>query len=381
MRLRRASRSTWAPSAEIMTEAPEPRANPELRGQDAAVAVLRTALDSERLAHGWLLTGPPGIGKATLAFRFARALLAGPGACDPGLAMDPGHPVFRQVAGGSHPDLKVIEAPRDPKTGKVKAEIPVDLVRAATASLNTTAALGGHRVVVIDGAETLNRNAANALLKSLEEPPPGAVLLLVSHQPGRIAATLRSRCAKLALARLPDAEVTAALERYAPELPATTRVALAQLARGSIGRALELAGEDWIPLYRRLATCLGSRPPDRLGLLTLATELARYADARSGAAVLWLIQELLSRITGAAVGRQTLPLFEGEPQALGRLAAGRPLDRWGSLWEKVARLAAAIDGLNLDRRQALLHMLTLLALGSEEVKGAAAALGGLDGFG
>jgi DNA polymerase-3 subunit delta' len=233
--------------------------------------------------------------------------------------------------------------------------------------------------VVIDGAESLNRNAANALLKSLEEPPPGAILLLVSHQPGRVAPTLRSRCAKLALARLPDAAVAAMLERHAPELPATQRGALVQLARGSIGRALELAGDDWLPLYRRLAIGLGSSPLDRVGLQALAGDLARYADARSSAAALWLVQELLSRLTGAAVGRAAPPLFAGEPAALGRLAAGRPLDRWGSLWEKVARLATAVDSLNLDRRQALLHMLTLLALGSEEV-GAAAALGGPDGF-
>ncbi|HEX5079965.1 MAG TPA: DNA polymerase III subunit delta' [Geminicoccaceae bacterium] len=359
--------------------APAPRANPELRGQDAAVAVLRTAARSGRLPHGWLLTGPPGIGKATLAFRFARALLADPEASDPDLAVDPAHPVFRQVAQGSHPDLRVVEAPRDPKTGKLKAEITVDLVRAATASLNTTAAQGGRRIVVIDGAESLNRNAANALLKSLEEPPPGAVLLLVSHQPGRVAPTLRSRCAKLALARLPDAEVAAALARHAPDLPAGQRDALAQLARGSIGRALELAGGDWLSLYHRLATGLAGMPPDRLALHALAGELSRYADARSFAAPFWLIQELLGRVVGAAIGRHAPALFEGEPEALARLAAGRPLDRWGSLWEKVARLASAVDGLNLDRRQALLHILTLLALLSEKDQGAGSALGDLDG--
>jgi DNA polymerase-3 subunit delta' len=365
-----------------MVSAPEPRANPDLHGQDAAVAVLHGALGSGRLPHGWLLTGPPGIGKATLAYRFARTLLARGEAVDASLAMDPQHPVFRQVAQGSHPDLKVIEALRDPKTGKVKSEITVDLVRAATASLNTTAARGGHRIVVIDGAETLNRNAANALLKSLEEPPPGAILLLVSHHPGRVAPTLRSRCAKLALSRLADAEVGAALARHRPDLPAARHPALAQLARGSSGRALELAGDDWIALYQRLAACLASRPLDRLALNPLAAELARYADARSFEAPLWLIQELLSRLTGAAVGRQVAPLFEGEALVLEQLAAGRPLDRWGSLWEKVARLATAVDGLNLDRRQALLHILTLLALASDPVEAqAGSALGDPDGSG
>jgi DNA polymerase-3 subunit delta' len=360
----------------------EPRANPDLRGQDAALAVLRAALASGRLPHGWLLSGPPGIGKATLAYRFARALLARPEMTDPTLAMDPADPVFRQVAQGSHPDLRVIEALRDAKTGKVKSEITVDLVRAATASLNTTAALGGRRIVVIDGAETLNRNAANALLKSLEEPPPDAVLLLISHRPSRVAPTVRSRCAKLPLARLPDREVVEALARHAPDLPAEQRGALALLARGSIGRALELAGDDWISLYRRLALCLSGSPVDRSAIQALSTELARYADARSFTAPVWLIQELLSRLLRAGVGWQDQALFAGETEVLGRLAAGRPLDRWGAMWEKVARLATTVDSLNLDRRQALLHILTLLALASEgDEPDAGAAFGGLDDFG
>jgi hypothetical protein len=119
-----------------------------------------------------------------------------------------------------------------------------------------------------------------------------------------------------------------------------------------------------------------------MALGALAGELARYADARSFAAPLWLVQELLSRLTNVAVGRQDAALFADEHDLLGRLAAGRPLDRWGSLWEKVARLATAVDSLNLDRRQALLHMLTLLALASDEDDPeAGSALGGPDGFG
>src|ERR671919_2502906 len=130
----------------------EPRANPDLRGQDAALSVLRAALASGRLAHGWLLSGPPGIGKATLAYRFARALLAGPDAIDARLSMPADHPVFRQVAQGAHPDLRVLEVERDPRTGRMRSETTVDAVRAATASLQMTASAGGFRGGGSDGA-------------------------------------------------------------------------------------------------------------------------------------------------------------------------------------------------------------------------------------
>lgn len=304
---------------------PEPRANPDLLGQDAAIAVLCRALASGRLPHGWLLSGPAGIGKATLAYRFARALLAGPGAVDAELTLAPDHPVFRQVAQGAHPDLRVIEAERDPKTGRVRAEITVDTVRAATAALRATAASGGARVAVIDGAETLNRNAANALLKTLEEPPPGAVLILISHRPGRVAATLRSRCAKLRLAPLAPDLVEAALARLAPALDGEERRALTLLARGSIGRALTLAEGGWLGLYRGLAGALASDPPDRLALHELSATLARTADQGGSGGALAAIQELLGRVIAADLGRLGPALFEEEPQVLGRLAACRPL--------------------------------------------------------
>jgi DNA polymerase III subunit delta' len=365
---------------EISNGPPEPRANPDLLGQDAAQAILSRALSSGRLPHGWLLVGPQGIGKATLAFRFARALLVGFEAVEPGLRVRPDHPVFRQVAQGAHPDLTVIEAERDPKTGRVKSEIPVALVRAATQALHATAAMGGYRVVVIDGAERLNRNAANALLKSLEEPPAGAVLLLISHRPAQVAATIRSRCAKLPLARLPDALVIDRLARWSPGLAAEQRSAIALLARGSLGRALELAGEDWLPLYRRLAEGLDGAAADRPALPDLAAALARHAEQRGFAGPLGLIQELLGRVVARGVGRLGPALFAAEPAALERLVERRSLDRWAALWEKIGQLAAAVDGLNLDRAQALLHILTLLAPGSDpdELRTGGASLGALD---
>jgi DNA polymerase-3 subunit delta' len=345
----------------VTADVPAPRDNPELYGQETALAVLGRALTSGRLAHAWLFTGAPGIGKATLAFRFARALLAGPEAVGERLAMAPEHPVFRQVAHGTHPDLQVIEAERDPRTGRLRSEITVDSVRHATAALRVTAAAGGCRVAVIDGAETLNRNAANALLKTLEEPPEQAFLILISHRPASLPATIRSRCAKLRLQPLPDELIADALARLAPALPPEQRRALTLLARGSIGRALAIAEGGQLESYQRLAAALAAEPIDRLALDELSGELARAADRGGMAGTLTLVQELLARVIAAGLGRLGAPLFPDEAGQLARLAARRPLDRWATLWEKVARLAAAVEALSLERSHALMQMLTLLA--------------------
>jgi DNA polymerase III subunit delta' len=339
---------------------PAPRDNPEMYGQEAALGVLGRAIASGRLAHGWLLTGPPGVGKATLAFRFARALLAGRGAVDAQLSMRQDQPVFRQVAQGVHPDLTVLEAAHDPRTGRVRSEITVDAVRTATASLQVTAAAGGYRVVVVDGAELMNRNAANALLKTLEEPPARAVLILVSDRPGALAATIRSRCAKLRLSPLADDLVERALARLLPDLKPEERQALTGLARGSIGRAVAMAEGGQLGWYRRLVPALAAAPADHLVLDELSSELAR-ADPGGITSALTLLQELLGRVVAAGLGRLGPALFPGEARQLADLAARRPLDRWATLWDKVARLAAAVDGLNLERSHALMQMLTLLA--------------------
>jgi DNA polymerase III subunit delta' len=337
----------------------EPCANPELVAHERAVAVLEGAWRSGQLPHGWLIGGPRGIGKATLAFRFARALLAGPEACGTGLALDPAHPVFRQVAAGAHPDLHLVEPARDARTGRPKAEILVDAVRRASHALHSTAAMGGRRVVIVDGAEQLNRNAANALLKPLEEPPRDAVLLLVSHQPARVLPTVRSRCAKLRLAAPPEAAVLALLTGRG--IAAGEAAALARLARCSPGRALELAAGGALALYRRLAEALGREPVDGTALRELAADLSKHGEQQGMQASLALIQELLGRALAGAQGRPGAPLHKGEAEALARLIGRLPLDRWPGLWDKVARLAARADAVNLDRFHVLLHVLTLLA--------------------
>lgn len=357
----------------MIATSPEPRANPDLFGQDAALALLARTMASGRLPHGWLLTGRRGIGKATLAFRFARALLAGRAASPADLSLDRDHPVFRQVAQNAHPDLHVLELERAPKSGKARAEITVDQVRAATGALRATAAMGGHRLILVDGAEQLNRNAANALLKSLEEPPPGAVLILLSHQPGRVAATLRSRCAKLALARLPDTVVLEGLRRWAPALAAEQRRAVALLARGSLGHALELADAGWLDGYRRLASGLAAEPVDRLELQTLAGDLARRAESGGAAAALAMVQALMARVVEAGLGRLGPPLFGDEPEHLTALASRRGVERWAAMWQPVARLATAIDRSHLQGGHVFLDVLTSLAFQAKHGDGSSSS--------
>ena len=340
---------------------PGPAANPDLYGHDDAIRTLEQALASGRLHHGWLFHGRRGIGKATLAYRFARILLAGPDATRPGLDIDPDHPVVNQVAGSHHPDLAVIEAERDPKTGKVKPQIPVDRVREATARLHSTPAISERRVLIVDGAEQLNRNAANALLKPLEEPPSGAVLILVSHRPGRVAATLRSRCAKLPMQGLGEAVLAELLTRHAPALAADARPPIVTMARGSIGRALELAGGEWLDTYKKVVITLAADPPDPLAIDDLASTLAKWSAKEGFSAVMDLIQTVFGRIIAAATDRLDAPLFSDELETVKRLAVRQSLDRWAGLWEKIGRLSAAVDGVNLDHTQALAQILSAMA--------------------
>jgi DNA polymerase-3 subunit delta' len=333
--------------------APEPRANPLLRGQDRAEAVLAEALRAGRLHHAWLLHGPPGVGKATLAFRFARRLLAGLDSQADGLALDARHPVFRRVAASGHADLLTIERAWDDKRKKFRGEIVVDDVRRIAEFLHLTPAEGGWRVVVLDGAEDLNRNAANALLKVLEEPPPRAMLLLVCAASGRLLPTIRSRCRRLGLGPLGDATMADLLARYRPDSDGEARGRLITLAEGSIGRALELADQGGIGAADLVGKALG----DLSGLDTgrafaIADALGRDEDAFS------TFMDLLRAAVAAAV--REAARGRADPDQTELLGA-RPLAAWIDVWQALTRLQAETEGLHLDRRQAVVMTCELLA--------------------
>jgi DNA polymerase-3 subunit delta' len=313
-----------------------PRANPTLLGQSRAIAELHRAASGPRLHHAWLITGPPGIGKATLAYRFARWLLAA--ATTPDLALPPTDPVFRRVAVASHADLLVIERRYDEKKKRMQGEIVVETVAQAGKFLRLTPGEGGWRVVIVDGAEALNRNAANALLKLLEEPPPRAIWLLVCHAPGRLLPTIRSRCRHLEAAPLDPATIETLLATAQPDLTAPQRARLATLAEGSIGRALSLAGTDGLALASLVDEALTTPiPPARAA--AIADTIARAEDGF--ATFIDLLRTGIATTTRAKA--RTNPTCS--------------LDHQVSLWQEFGQLEAEVEGLNLDPRAAVLTIL------------------------
>jgi DNA polymerase-3 subunit delta' len=332
-------------------EPPAPRANPDLIGHEAAEAALRQLFEAGRLPHALLLSGPRGIGKATLAFRLARFVLSGAGegalgdmfgetVCSPaesGLAVSPESGVFRRVASGGHADLLTVERAYDPRRKRLRSEIVVDDAREIGAFLRLTPAEDGWRVVIVDGVDEMNRNAANALLKILEEPPRRALLVLAAHSPGRLLPTIRSRCRHMPLSALPAATVRALLARYCPELDDAPAAAVIGLAEGSIGRALDLAGSGGIELHQTIAAMLGRRL-DPLALHVFADRLARADGEDNYRAVEDLLrQHLARRATEAARG--------------GRREEAA---RWAGLLEDIGNQFARTGGLNLDRKQTVL---------------------------
>ena len=354
---------------------PAPRANPDLAGHEAAESALRHLFQSGRLPHALLLSGPRGIGKATLAFRLARFVLAngaGEGApgglfgddgVDPGdfgetgLAISPDSGVFRRVASGGHADLLTVERAYDPRRRRLRGEIIVEDTREIGTFLRLTPAEGGWRVVVVDGADEMNRSAANALLKILEEPPRRVLLLLVAHSPGRLLPTIRSRCRRFPLAPLAPGVVRLLLQRNRPDLPEPQAEALTALAGGSIGRALDLAGAGGIELYEAVLALLSRDGGiDPVALHAFADRLARSEAEEAYRAVEELVTQLLARLAVAAArgreGREPQPTREAG--VVQRLSLRAPAARWAALRDEIGRSFARTDALNLDRKQTIL---------------------------
>jgi DNA polymerase III subunit delta' len=322
-------------SASEAIEAPHPRETTSFHGHAVAEQAFLDAYRG-RMPHAWLIGGPRGIGKATLAYRMARFVFAYP---DPAavreaasLALPADHRAVRRVAAQGHSDLLALERVEDEK-GKMPTVLSVDLVRKTIGFFGSTAGEGGWRVCIVDSADELNAAGANALLKILEEPPARALLIVVSHAPGRLLPTIRSRCRRLALRPLGTEDVAravaGALSRDAdePDLKAA-----AAAADGSVARALDLIGGTALAVRERVNTMLDALPSvDPAALHALGDALGRSDETAFTAFVDAVRDWLSARVTAA----------RAEPSRLVRFA---------DAWEKLNVAARDVEIFHLERK-------------------------------
>jgi DNA polymerase-3 subunit delta' len=318
-----------------MAEMRHPREVFDLTGHAAAEEAFEASRARGRLHHAWLLTGPEGAGKATFAYRAARRLLGAPEDLSHGiLGSSPDHPVSRQIIAHAHPDLFVIE--RLGEDGKVRKVIPVEETRRISEFFSKSPASAPHRVAIVDAVDDLNPFGANAILKTLEEPPPHGVLLMISHSPGRLLPTIRSRCRRLAFPSL-GLEETAAFVRHREDVSAEDALRLAKMAGGAPGRAWALAGAKAIDMDDAARTLIEDLPRvDEAMALSLAD---RFRGGEGQAQFNLLFDRLSERVHGFATERAG--------QGIGGL------DRWAQVWETLQRLSREVEALNLDRADAL----------------------------
>ncbi len=248
-----------------------------LYGHDEAVAAFREGLDSGRLHHAWLVSGAQGIGKATFADKAALRVLAdgaGPRMPGSGLDVPDDHRIAKLVAAGSHPDLMRLERLTKDSGTDLARSITIDQVRGLQRLFSTTASMSPWRVVVIDAIDDLERAAANALLKNLEEPPPNSLFLLVSHAADRLLPTIRSRCRHLRLSPLDEAAMTSALEAALPDASESEIGSLRQVGEGSPGRALAFRGLDIDALDAAMRELAAAGDPSNARRIKLASALS-----------------------------------------------------------------------------------------------------------
>lgn len=326
-----------------MTEAIlHPRDSSELIGCEGAEAAFLSALERGRLHHAWLLVGPEGVGKATFAYRAARRLLGARPEPELGaLGAHPDDPVFRQVAGRAHPDLLVLE--RDDGEGRGRKSIPVDEARALPEFFSKSPGRAAYRVAIIDTADDLNQNAANAVLKTLEEPPERGVLFLVSHRPGALLPTIRSRCRRLPFPA-PPADLAANWLMARAEIDVEAAHGLLKIARGAPGRALRLAAAGALDLDEQ-----AQRLVERLPAIDEAAALA-LADSFRGAEGSARFALVMDRMAAAL----------HEVAASAALEGRGALDRRAEAWSVVSDLPGEVEAINLDRADAFFTALSRL---------------------
>jgi len=307
-------------------------------GHDKAWKQFATACDSNKIHHGWILAGPRGIGKSAFALRAAAMLV------------DPENAYASMIARGSHPDiLSVKRLPKEPlkededidDVTEFKRSITVDQIRGLQQSLTTRPGLSNRRAIIIDAADDLERGGANALLKSLEEPPFGTFFFLISHASDRLLPTIRSRCQILRFEALSDADMASVLQRAAPEVGADELQALIRLGNGTPGQALDFLGLDLQEIEDAMLSILRTGDRDNALRNGLADKLALKAAQPRYEAFLRRAPSLIAEYT--------------------RKLDAAQVSNGVTAWEDASELAARAIALSLDKQSVVFQMGSLLA--------------------
>jgi DNA polymerase-3 subunit delta' len=340
-------------------DAPHPRETHAFFGHADTEKNLILAYLAGHLPQAFIIGGPPGVGKATLAWRLARFLLANP---DPAaiasdakaaLFVPPAHPVSRQIMAMAHPDLFLLRREWNEKDKKLFTDIRVEDVRRATHMFQQAAGRGGYRICILDCAEDLNQNSANALLKLIEEPPPRSLFLIIAQRPGRVLATLRSRCQKILLRPLAAADIRAIVAALGPPWSSaseTTLDAAVVRARGSVHNVLRLLDNQGIELDTNLSRMLDDLPHiDWSQVHALADRITARNNSSDYETMLATIEDWLD--ARVRHGARTL---QG--------ACARQLAPYALVWEKLSEAARETEIFNLDKRPLVLSLFADLAV-------------------
>ncbi len=355
------------PEPDRIEGAPHPRETTRLIGQERAEAAFLEAYNSGRLHSGWMITGPQGVGKATLAYKIAAFLLAEQPAeaglfgdtppAPTSLSISDDHPDMHLIRADSHPRLTIVRRPVDEKTGRLKTEITAEPVRDLKKFFHMSSADGGRRVVIVDVADEMNPTAANSILKELEEPPARTTILLLSHQPSRLLPTIRSRCRELRCTGLSPEQMIEALEQA--DVHVDEAEALATLSGGSVGEAIRLANHDGLRLYHELIQLFDKLPRvDRPLALRLAESCTGKGAEVRFAMTLDLIDLFLARVARAGLmGEPHSQGAAGEARLLARLAPDDLASRrWAELQQELSLKVRRGRAVNLDPASLILDM-------------------------
>ena len=346
-----------APESDRFEDAPHPRDTLELFGHAEAERTLLDAYRGKRLAQSWIIGGREGIGKATLAWRLTRFLLAHPDAADPAvmsaanLSVGAEHPVTRRVSALAHGDIAVLRREWNSESKRFYTDIRVDDTRAVISRFQQAAAEGGWRIAIIDSADDLNRSAANALLKLIEEPPPRSLFLFVAHRPAQVLATIRSRSRMLPLSPLSPENVEWAVAGLGEPWGSAGQADIATAASrsgGSVRDALRLLAGDSLKLMTSIEQLLERLPDvDWRKVQSLADSVSKRENTADFEAVIAAIQDWMSNRVRDAAGQGERPAAKLAPYA--------------QVWEKFARTVRETDIYNLDRRPLILNIFADLA--------------------